>query len=317
VNGIFFSIEKTCAGAYRYGFNGQEKSTEINENSYTAEFWQYDSRIGRRWNVDPVLKVWESPYAAFANNPIWFKDVDGADTTINGQRITDDKTLSSVRVSAKTKVTKNETKAIDNSTKPFNNRDEMWYGGNRDYSIRKNNVTFWQLYKEFRDGTGPTNSAFGGDHPLTNKVKNDILEVDRLRFLVYSKYDGILKPGNSFTNFAPYNKRFLPWKDNLSSAPQFIGTFSGDVFVSEDGKSLVFVISDSKSTTSLFYRAAQEHDRVPEPWNYDPSIFDDCLNCKGNTYQKYTWTEPINYEWFKKQDRDSDGHLKTKYGPEH
>jgi hypothetical protein len=25
--------------SYRYGFNGQEKSTEINDNSYTAEFW--------------------------------------------------------------------------------------------------------------------------------------------------------------------------------------------------------------------------------------------------------------------------------------
>ncbi len=68
--------------AYRYGFNGQEKSTEIDPNgsSYTAEFWQYDARIVRRWNVDPVFKEYESPYAAFANNPIWITDVNGADT---------------------------------------------------------------------------------------------------------------------------------------------------------------------------------------------------------------------------------------------
>ena len=62
----------SATDSYRYGFGGQEKSIEINSdgNSMTAEFWQYDARIGRRWNVDPILKDWESPYAAFSNNPI-------------------------------------------------------------------------------------------------------------------------------------------------------------------------------------------------------------------------------------------------------
>jgi len=69
-------------GSYRYGFNGQEKVDEIagSGNSYTAEFWQYDPRIGRRWNVDPVVKIHESPYACFANNPLCFRDPIGADT---------------------------------------------------------------------------------------------------------------------------------------------------------------------------------------------------------------------------------------------
>jgi len=71
---------------YRYGFNGQEKSDDIKGegNSYTAEFWEYDPRIGRRWNVDPVTKEFESPYAAFSNNPIWFVDANGADTSKPG-----------------------------------------------------------------------------------------------------------------------------------------------------------------------------------------------------------------------------------------
>ncbi len=70
--------------SYRYGFNGQEKSTEIepNGNSMTAEFWQYDARIGRRWNVDPVYKAYESSYGTFAGNPLWFSDFNGADTSI-------------------------------------------------------------------------------------------------------------------------------------------------------------------------------------------------------------------------------------------
>jgi hypothetical protein len=75
---------------YRYGAsNGQEKSTEINGSSYTAEFWQYDARIVRRWNVDPVSKEYESPYAAFANNPIWIMDPNGADSTPVFNRIID------------------------------------------------------------------------------------------------------------------------------------------------------------------------------------------------------------------------------------
>lgn len=66
---------------YRYGFNGQVKSTEINDNSYTAEYWQYDARLGRRWNLDPRPNVSLSPYAAFANNPIFNSDPLG-DTTV-------------------------------------------------------------------------------------------------------------------------------------------------------------------------------------------------------------------------------------------
>jgi hypothetical protein len=45
---------KVASEGYRYGFNGQEKSTELDQdgNSMTAEYWQYDARLGRRWNVD-------------------------------------------------------------------------------------------------------------------------------------------------------------------------------------------------------------------------------------------------------------------------
>ncbi|MBL7807377.1 MAG: RHS repeat protein [Saprospiraceae bacterium] len=66
-------------GNGRFGFNGQESDDEIlgKSNSYSAEYWQYDSRLGRRWNIDPVAKEWESPYTCFSNNPIWLNDVKG------------------------------------------------------------------------------------------------------------------------------------------------------------------------------------------------------------------------------------------------
>jgi RHS repeat-associated protein len=65
--------------AYRFHFNGQEADNEVagNGNSYTAEFWQYDSRLGRRWNVDPKPIVSFSPYMCLSNNPILFIDKQG------------------------------------------------------------------------------------------------------------------------------------------------------------------------------------------------------------------------------------------------
>ena len=62
---------------YRFGFNTQEKSTELGEDTYTAEFWQYDSKIAKRLNTDPVIACWESSYAVNRDNPISLKDPKG------------------------------------------------------------------------------------------------------------------------------------------------------------------------------------------------------------------------------------------------
>lgn len=64
----------SSGSGYRYGFNGQEKTIELNENMTTALYWEYDSRIARRWNTDPEKKDWFAPYLTFANNPIIYVD---------------------------------------------------------------------------------------------------------------------------------------------------------------------------------------------------------------------------------------------------
>ena len=63
--------------SYAYGFNGQEADKEIFEGAYTAEYWEYDSRTGRRWNTDPVPLASISHYATFLNNPILYNDPNG------------------------------------------------------------------------------------------------------------------------------------------------------------------------------------------------------------------------------------------------
>lgn len=74
---------------YRFGFNGQEKDDEITGvpgAHTTAMFWEYDTRIGRRWNLDPKPNPCISQYATFALNPIWFSDPLGDTLRIQGDK---------------------------------------------------------------------------------------------------------------------------------------------------------------------------------------------------------------------------------------
>jgi hypothetical protein len=67
------------SGGYRYGYNTQEKTDEIagSGNHTTALYWEYDSRIGRRWNLDPVYNSDISRYSVNGNNPNYFRDPNG------------------------------------------------------------------------------------------------------------------------------------------------------------------------------------------------------------------------------------------------
>ena len=75
--------QATTSSRYRFSINGQEKESDINENITSALYWEYDSRVVRRWNRDPKSLISVSPYSAFLNNPIVFVDPLG-DTCING-----------------------------------------------------------------------------------------------------------------------------------------------------------------------------------------------------------------------------------------
>lgn len=65
---------------YAWGFNTQLKDNEVygpTGTSTTAEFWQYDTRAARRWNLDPVPQMEISDYATFRLNPVLLNDPDG------------------------------------------------------------------------------------------------------------------------------------------------------------------------------------------------------------------------------------------------
>jgi hypothetical protein len=89
------SIEVPCMGTrpmpiysivcendrYQYGYNGQMKTNEWAGvgNHTTAQYWEYDTRIGRRGNIDPMFKKFPglSPYATNKDNPIEYNDPKG------------------------------------------------------------------------------------------------------------------------------------------------------------------------------------------------------------------------------------------------
>lgn len=64
---------------YRFGFNTQEKVDEISGsgNHNTALFWEYDTRLAKRWNLDPKPIVGTSEYSVMNLNPILYFDARG------------------------------------------------------------------------------------------------------------------------------------------------------------------------------------------------------------------------------------------------
>ena len=55
---------KWAASNYRYSHNGQEKESELFAGANSAEYWMYDSRIGRWFVKDPHTSNYPSvnPY---------------------------------------------------------------------------------------------------------------------------------------------------------------------------------------------------------------------------------------------------------------
>ena len=86
VKGFSFSLEKSCAGLYRYGFNGMEADDEVRSDRNALEFGGrsiYDGRLGKFISVDPKWKKFPgmSPYTFAGNSPITFIDREGLDPT--------------------------------------------------------------------------------------------------------------------------------------------------------------------------------------------------------------------------------------------
>jgi RHS repeat-associated protein len=83
MQGGLYRSENSSAGAYRFGFNGQEKDDEVKGEGNSLDYGAriYDPRLGRFLSTDPLQKKYPdlSPYHFSGNNPILFVDYDGKD----------------------------------------------------------------------------------------------------------------------------------------------------------------------------------------------------------------------------------------------
>ena len=74
---------------YRFGYQGSEKDNEVNSSngtSYTTEFRQLYTRLGRWFSSDPVFQPWQSSYTSMDNNPVNLTDVLGDCTDCKKER---------------------------------------------------------------------------------------------------------------------------------------------------------------------------------------------------------------------------------------
>lgn len=74
---------ESCAGGYRFGFQGQEQDDEVKRagNSVNYKYRVHDVRLGRFLSVDPLVAEypWNSPYAFSENRVIDGVELEGAE----------------------------------------------------------------------------------------------------------------------------------------------------------------------------------------------------------------------------------------------
>ncbi len=152
-SGLSGGQEAHFAAPHRFSFNGQARTNEIagTGNHTTALYWEYDTRLGRRWNVDPAFgeKPWMSPYHAFSNKPILNVDPNGdSDSPIYDEKGdflgTDDQGLKGKAI-----VMKKEdfTQGMKHSVAL--KKDLAPKGGNEFLKAIPNNKDYAKFYKHF------------------------------------------------------------------------------------------------------------------------------------------------------------------------
>jgi RHS repeat-associated protein len=76
----------SSSSSYRYGFNGKEKNSELNESDYDLGERMYDARLGRMKSIDRFFKKYPyfSPYQYAGNSPIKIMDNNGDSLRLAG-----------------------------------------------------------------------------------------------------------------------------------------------------------------------------------------------------------------------------------------
>ena len=123
-------------GAYRYGFQGQEKDDEIKGegNSVNYKFRMHDPRIGRFFAVDPLAPdyPWNSPYAFSENRVIRHIELEGLESWDAFKKMYENAELTLLRVNNYLEIATNVFNAsatVFNESKKYDVKAELKFGG--------------------------------------------------------------------------------------------------------------------------------------------------------------------------------------------
>jgi RHS repeat-associated protein len=174
---------------YSYGFNGMEKDNELKGegNSYTTEFRQLDTRLGRWFSVDPLAKLmpYESSYVFVGNSPMIHIDPDGRKRTVthiynNYKTVTDKETGKTTLVKTgvtKIKIVKNDDlisvqRSVDRSSSPDTYNVYDWYDINETITHTVIDGKERSKTTEITKGTKRTTTFFNVSWYAKEKVKD-------------------------------------------------------------------------------------------------------------------------------------------------
>ncbi len=208
-------------------------------------FRTYDAAVGRWGQIDPLAEKYYgwSPYNYVMDSPLVFVDPDGRSVNNeydkNGNKISN---LGGDYVHF-FHLSNGDTRVIDVMAGGSN----IIKGGERlirGYAHRDKNTNYWDIFQEFRTGTGPENSLiYGKDHPM-NKELMDSYQM----FLGIKEFnaraDGKTKSGPTRGTFGLLG--YVRAGGNMTE--QMVG--KSNISIYELGDNRLVLITDSKSRSS-------------------------------------------------------------------
>ncbi len=254
------------SNSYEYGFNGMRKVDEISGsgNHYTAEFWEYDPRTVRRWNTDPVVKEWESPYATFRGNPIWFVDPHGDDPGEYIQQDNGDGTATTTKISDlgdEEGVDFTHIKGGEHDGQTLIESQATGQGvymksskNIEGFTQRDGGINWNTIYDEFLQGTGPENSLVTTPGMLQEIMKSPQFSE------AFKEYFDAGAPSKMAVNPSFGIPGAVKAGDNMTA--QMVGKASYSFY--NTGDKLVITIMDSKSVMSYSLNPIVKI--LPENW---------------------------------------------------
>ena len=238
--GMLEPARSFSSNKYKFGMNGQEKDDEIANvagANTTAMFWEYDSRSGRRWNMDPVVKPCESPYATFANNPILYSDPHG-DEVVNGDRIIADNAKQKRDNSNKVLSDYKSKNGISDNTK---RKDFLESGGSKET---------WKEYKSLRSDAKKASNEFNRLNARANMTQKIIDSWAKNTPNLFNEVD---KQTTDFVLFSENSEDMLNEGIGGGVVPAYTGTDQSPTLISQKGgmeNALTVRIADNVKITS-------------------------------------------------------------------